>query len=97
MTYINRHIESKLKQLLHSFPSLAITGPRQSGKSTLLTNTLKSYNYISLDDPMTREQAISDPQFFLDSAGEKTIIDEIQYAPQLLSYVKIIFFNHSKV
>lgn len=94
MTYISRQIESKIEQLIHSFPCLAVTGPRQSGKSTLLINTLKSYKYISLDDPLTREQAISDPQFFLDLAGERTIIDEIQYAPQLLSYIKLRIDKH---
>jgi hypothetical protein len=89
MKYIHRHIEKKLKQLVRSFPSVAITGPRQSGKSTLLINTLKGYRYITLDDPLTRDRAVSDPQFFIDSIGEKTIIDEIQYAPMLLSYIKM--------
>lgn len=89
MKYINRQIEPKIKKLLKSFPSVVVTGPRQSGKSTLLINILKDYNYITLDDPLKREQAISDPLFFLESAGEKAIIDEIQYAPQLLSYIKI--------
>jgi predicted AAA+ superfamily ATPase len=94
MTYIARQIEPKIKQMLHSFPSIAVTGPRQSGKSTLLINTLKSYNYVTLDDPLTREQAMSDPGFFLDSAGARAIIDEIQYAPQLLSYIKIKIDKH---
>ncbi|MBI5050132.1 MAG: AAA family ATPase [Nitrospirae bacterium] len=74
---------------MRSFPSIAITGPRQSGKSTLLINTLKGYRYITFDDPLTRDRAISDPQFFIDSIGEKTIIDEIQYAPGILSYIKM--------
>lgn len=89
MKYIHRQIEKKVTQLVRSFPSIAITGPRQSGKSTLLINTLKGYKYITFDDPLTRERAISDPQFFVDSLGEKTIIDEIQYAPGILSYVKM--------
>ncbi|MBI5408415.1 MAG: ATP-binding protein [Nitrospirae bacterium] len=89
MKYIHRQIEKKVKQLVRSFPSIAITGPRQSGKSTLLINTLKGYKYITFDDPLTRGRAISDPQFFIDSLGEKTIIDEIQYAPGILSYVKM--------
>lgn len=89
MKYIHRQIEKKVKQLARSFPSIAITGPRQSGKSTLLINTLKGYKYITFDDPLTRDRAISDPQFFIDSLGEKTIIDEIQYAPGILSYVKM--------
>ena len=89
MKYIHRQIEKKVTQLVRSFPSIAITGPRQSGKSTLLINTLKGYKYITFDDPLTRDRAISDPQFFIDSLGEKTIIDEIQYAPGILSYVKM--------
>lgn len=89
MRYLHRQIEPKVIQLVKSFPSVAITGPRQSGKSTMLTNTLKGYKYITLDDPLTREQALSDPRFFLDSIGEKTIIDEIQLAPGILSYIKM--------
>lgn len=89
MKYLKRQIEQKLKRLVKSFPSVAVTGPRQSGKSTLLINTLKGYKYITLDDPLTREQAISDPLFFLDSVGDKAIIDEIQLAPGILSYVKM--------
>lgn len=72
-----------------AFPSLAITGPRQSGKSTLLLNTFSEYTYITLDDPLTREQALSDPLFFLNEIGEKAVIDEIQYAPRILSYIKM--------
>ena len=89
MSYIHRLIESNIKSILNTFPSLAITGPRQSGKSTLLINVLPDHNYITLDDPLTREQALSDPRFLLDTAGEKAIIDEIQLAPQLLSYAKM--------
>jgi len=89
MNYIHRQIESHIKKILNSFPSLAITGPRQSGKSTLLINLLPEYKYITLDDPLTREQALSDPRFLLDTAGDKAIIDEIQLAPQLLSYAKM--------
>lgn len=89
MHYIHREIEGALRRYLAAFPSVAVTGPRQSGKSTLLINSLEGYTYLTLDDPLRREQALSDPQFFLDSAGEKAIIDEIQLAPSLLSYVKM--------
>lgn len=94
MKYISRQIEPVVKRLLNSFPSLALTGPRQSGKSTLLVNILKNYRYVTFDDPLIRQQAVSDPQFFLDSIGEKAIIDEIQYAPQILSYIKIWIDRH---
>ena len=89
MNYIHRQIEPMIHKLVRSFPSLAISGPRQSGKSTLLINTLKSHQYITLDDPLTRERAASDPSFFLDSIAGPVIIDEIQLAPHLLSYIKM--------
>jgi len=88
--YIHRKIEKVLKKVVNQFPSLVLTGPRQSGKSTLLKELfLKDYTYVSFDDPVTRERAISDPEFFLDSLKGKVIIDELQYVPQLLSYVKL--------
>lgn len=89
MTYIPRDIESRLERLLASSPCVAVTGPRQAGKSTLLKHCLPDYKYVTLDDPFFREQAHSDPLFFLDSLGSRAIIDEIQLAPGLLSYVKI--------
>lgn len=87
--YIQRTIENLLPGILATFPSLAVTGPRQSGKSTLLRHALPHYRYMTLDDPAVLEQAISDPVFFLDSIGEPCIIDEIQLAPGILSYVKM--------
>lgn len=89
MKYIHRKIEARLLELSQQFPSIAVTGPRQSGKSTLLKNTFPGYKYFTFDDPLTREQAISDPRFFLDSIGKKVIIDEIQFVPGLLSYIKM--------
>ncbi|MEI6208904.1 MAG: AAA family ATPase [Desulfuromonadales bacterium] len=89
MTYIARDIETRLERLLISSPCVAVTGPRQAGKSTLLKHCLPDYRYVTLDDPFYREQAHSDPLFFLDTLGERAIIDEIQLAPSLLSYVKM--------
>jgi predicted AAA+ superfamily ATPase len=89
MTYILRDIEGRLERLLASSPCVAVTGPRQAGKSTLLRHCLPDYSYATLDDPFYREQAHADPLLFLDSLGERAIIDEIQLAPGLLSYVKI--------
>ena len=97
MKYIHRQIEPMIQKLVRSFPSLVISGPRQSGKSTLLINTLRDHQYITLDDPLTRERAAADPNFFLDSIGGPVIIDEIQLAPHLLSYIKMrIDGNRSK-
>jgi len=92
--YIHREIEKILLKTVKQFSIVAITGPRQSGKTTLIKNILSDYNFISFDDPLNREKALSDPLFFLESAGEKAILDEIQYVPQLLSYIKIIVDNN---
>ena len=89
MTYIPRDIEGRLERLLASSPCVAVTGPRQAGKSTLLRHCLPEYKYVTLDDPFFREQAHADPLLLLDSLGERAIIDEIQLAPGLLSYIKI--------
>jgi len=97
MTYIPRDIEARLERLLTSSPCVAVTGPRQAGKSTLLRHCLPDYHYVTLDDPFYREQALSDPLLFLDSLGERAIIDEIQLAPSLLSYVKIRVDNQRSV
>lgn len=87
--YIQRTIEKLIPNILATFPSMAVTGSRQSGKSTLLRHALPEYRYVTLDDPSVLDQALSDPVFFLDSIGEPCIIDEIQLAPEILSYVKM--------
>jgi hypothetical protein len=87
--YIQRTIETLLPGILATFPCLVVTGPRQSGKSTLLRHALPEYRYVTLDDPAVLQQAHSDPVYFLDSLGERCIIDEIQLAPGILSYVKM--------
>ncbi len=87
--YIPRVIEKLLPGIIAGFPCLAITGPRQSGKSTLLRQVLTDFQYITLDDPSIREQVLNDPVFFLDSLQERCIIDEIQLAPGILSYIKM--------
>ena len=87
--YIPRTIEKLIPGILATFPCLAVTGPRQSGKSTMLRHALPNYRYVTLDDPAVREQSVDDPAYFLDSLGERCIIDEIQLAPGILSYVKM--------
>lgn len=87
--YLHREIEPVLAERLRSFPAVALTGPRQTGKSTLLRTLLPDYTYVTLDDPFTRSQALDDPELLLNTSGERVIIDEIQYAPSLLPYIKI--------
>ena len=87
-TYYKRELESLLKKALKQFPVILITGARQTGKSTLLQHLLKKYTYVTLDDPIIREKAKKDPKKFL-SQFKEVVIDEIQYAPELLSYIKM--------
>lgn len=89
MKYIHRDIEPTLFKAIESFPGVVVTGPRQSGKSTLLLHSLPEYDYLTLDDPATRERAISDPRLLLATLGPRVIIDEIQWAPDLLPYIKM--------
>lgn len=90
--YIKRSIEKQLEKLSESFPVIMVTGPRQVGKTTLLNNLRekKQINYVSLDDLSARALAVEDPDLFLDKYGYPLIIDEFQYAPNLLTYIKII-------
>lgn len=89
--YINRQIEDTLKIAVKQFPAVIVTGPRQSGKTTLLTHIFgKSYNYVTLDNPNSRLMATKEPELFFENYKPPLIIDEIQYAPQLFSYLKIM-------
>jgi uncharacterized protein len=87
--YIKRALESILKKAEHEFPSVVLTGPRQSGKTTLLKHLFgNSHRYVSLEPPDTRASAQTDPRGFLETYPAPVIFDEIQYAPALLPYIK---------
>ncbi|MDA8158615.1 MAG: ATP-binding protein [Deltaproteobacteria bacterium] len=85
---IKRKLSEKIINLSKKFPSVTITGPRQSGKTTLVKDIFKNYAYISLEDPDEREFAISDPKGFLKRFSSEVILDEIQRTPVLLSYIQ---------
>jgi predicted AAA+ superfamily ATPase len=89
ITYINRSLEPVLKQAVSEFPAVVLTGPRQSGKTTLLQHLfIDAYRYISLEPPDVRAAAIEDPRSFLEMNPPPVIFDEIQYAPDLLPFIK---------
>jgi len=68
---------------------VVVTGPRQTGKSTLLTTLFPDYAYLTLDDPVVRRTAVEDPGLFVDRCPDRCIVDEVQYAPDILPYIKI--------
>lgn len=83
-----RIISHKLKVLVTQYPIVAITGPRQSGKTTLVKHVFPERPYVSLEDPDIREFASTDPRGFLSTYPVGTILDEIQRAPELFSYLQ---------
>lgn len=87
--YINRNIESVIEKMSKGFPVIMVTGPRQVGKTTMLMYINKNINYVSLDNLNARDLAISDPELFLETYKAPLVIDEFQYAPNLLSYIKM--------
>lgn len=87
---IKREITHEFKTLLGEYPVVTILGPRQAGKTTLARTSLPDYAYINLENPETREFAEADPKAFLSQYPGKTIFDEIQRTPTLLSYIQVI-------
>lgn len=82
--------------MARKYPVVTLTGPRQSGKSTLLKNTFPDYNYVTVEDPDIRLFASEDPRGFLATYPDKTIIDEIQRVPELFSYIQGHVDNENK-
>jgi predicted AAA+ superfamily ATPase len=85
---LHRALAAKLASVAKKFPVVVLTGPRQSGKTTLAKSVFPGYAYVSLESLDNREFAIRDPRGFLSQYGSKTIIDEVQRAPDLLSYLQ---------
>lgn len=85
---VTRELQSKLIQLSTKFPFVTITGPRQSGKSTLARMAFPNYRRVSLEDLDNREFAETDPRGFIATYPSDTIIDEVQRVPSLLSYLQ---------
>lgn len=96
--YIIRNIEQTINRISNQFKVLLLTGARQVGKTTLLKHLAQNSNrtYVTLDDLAVRSLALSDPALFLQRYMPPLLIDEIQYAPQLLSYIKMYADNGAK-
>ena len=87
--WIQRGLQAHLKNLGEAFPCLLLTGPRQAGKSSLLTRVWSSLPVLRLDDLLTLRLATEDPRGFLDQIGEPVILDEVQMAGSLLLDLKL--------
>ena len=88
--YIKRAIEDSVLKISKTFPVLLVTGPRQVGKTTLLKRLAdESRSYVTLDDPDIRGMAKTEPALFMQRFPPPVLIDEIQYAPQILPYIKM--------
>lgn len=85
---IKRELADKLKYVSTKFPVVILTGPRQSGKTTLVKSVFGKMRYFSLEEPDTRQYALADPRGFLKSCRDGAIIDEAQRAPELFSYIQ---------
>ena len=87
---IDREITASLLALFRQYPFVTVTGPRQSGKTTLCRNALSDLPYVNLEAPDQREFAESDPRGFLSRLDGGAVIDEVQHVPELLSYLQVV-------
>ncbi len=94
--YINRTLEKKIREVSKYFPVIMVTGARQVGKTTMLKNMNKNMNYVNLDHPNIRTLAKEDPELFLQQYKAPLIIDEVQYAPELFPYIKMMVDNNNQ-
>ncbi len=98
MEYISRHMESRILELSKSYSAILVTGPRQAGKTTMLRSLAEKENigrkYVTLDDLTERDMAKNDPALFLQLHRPPVLIDEVQYAPELFTYIKIHIDEH---
>ncbi|WP_257202923.1 ATP-binding protein [Corynebacterium cystitidis] len=90
MSFIPRDLSSTISQFMEWFPVVSVTGPRQSGKSTLIREQLADFTYLNLEDPAVRSLSIEDPVGFIRDRGEGLIIDEVQHSPELFSVLQVV-------
>ena len=95
-SWIHRSIEAELTRVCNEYPVVTITGPRQSGKTSLVKRYCKGYSYANLELPEIRQLAQSDPKAFFNAYPAPVIIDEVQRLPELLSYIQVFADSTTK-
>ena len=98
MSYIKRDMEETFLKTSEQFKVVLVTGPRQVGKTTMLKKLMEGTDrkYVSLDDILIRDLAKNDPETFIKTYSPPVFIDEVQYAPELFTYIKIQVDNRQK-
>ena len=98
MHYISRNLETVVKQVTLEYPVVLVTGPRQVGKTTMLQKLMEGTErgYVTLDDLNERSLAKTDPEMFLQLHKPPVLIDEVQYAPELFTYIKTYADSHQE-
>lgn len=91
---IPRLLAGQVRQMASWFPVVSVTGPRQSGKSTLVREVFPDYGYVNLEDPQIRTAALDDPVGFIRNRPRRLIIDEAQYVPDLFSMIQVVSDEH---
>ena len=94
---IERTLASKVTSLAQKFQVITLTGPRQSGKTTLVRATFPDLPYVSLEEPDIRQIALTDPRGFLSNYPNGVILDEIQNTPELFSYLQRIVDENRQI
>lgn len=87
--YLKRHMEKIVEECLEQFSVLLVTGPRQIGKTTMLTKVCDQYHYCTFDDPLLLCEATEETNLFLMNNEPPLFIDEVQYAPEIFRYIKM--------
>src|SRR5687768_9753766 len=93
---IPRHLAPLLKTAAAQYPIVSVTGPRQSGKTTLVRATFPAYDYVSLEAPEHRAFALDDPRGFLRQFDGPVILDEVQKTPEMFSYLQGVVDEEQK-
>ena len=96
MSYIKRNIETTIEKVAEMFPAVLVTGARQVGKTTVLKHKIRDIPYLTLDDPIILQSALEEAGSFFKTMPPPVIIDEIQYAPNLFTYIKMIADDSGK-